>query len=536
MKKLMSAILALALVMGLILPGGAASAADTPSVTVYRLYLEDNKEHLFTTDYNEVKVLTTQHGWTDEGVAWYAPKSGTAVYRLYNAELQNHLYTTDLNEIKVLTTKEGWTMDFDGQPLFFSGGSVPIYRLYNRELRGLHLWSTDTNEYKVLSTRGWTQEGVALYAVSSGIPNSTTQPDTGTQPGDAEHVHQWKTDHSWSIKNGYACNVCLTDVTDWDDKYDCHGGYHTHTWYLEASTDICSGCGAIRHEHEWYWHAPKYNTGTDTVYRAGYYQCAGCGNKSLDGVNIAQDLRTAYWVSGYDFTGTDYILSTYYTEPQSDPMALQNIKVRSDDLISNVVVGDSGQLTVLYTPASTPAKGVTWMSSNTSVMTVDKNGYVRAVGPGTAKITATSTTKGYSDSISFAVTNTREGAIENAWLVIDGQRVENNGSITLKGKYVDGYGYSPHVYEVYVGLNPDPARCQVHYEGMTDEQFSSSSGGFYVAAGGGSSYCGDGNKYITQEDTEYILYAYDRGSCTMNVTVTDAYGKVIKLSVQIIVN
>jgi hypothetical protein len=132
---------------------------------IYRLYCPVNGEHLYTTDYNEVQVLSTQHGWTYEGIGWYAPTSGTAVYRLYNPILRNHLYTTDTNEVNVLTSQYGWVKDNDGKPLFYSGGSTPIYRVYNAGLSGMHHMTTDYNEYLTLPLYDWEQEGIKLYAV-----------------------------------------------------------------------------------------------------------------------------------------------------------------------------------------------------------------------------------------------------------------------------------------------------------------------------------------------------------------------------------
>lgn len=155
--------------------------------TIYRLYNQQNGEHLYTTDKNEKDVLFTQHGWGYEGEAWYAPDpgKGSPVYRLYNAGLQNHLYTTDTNEVKILTSKHGWTVDNNGQPVFYSGGSAKIYRVYNQALRGLHHWTTDENEYTVLPRHGWQQEGVKLYGNRVGIPIQTqyyNQPTTSVRP------------------------------------------------------------------------------------------------------------------------------------------------------------------------------------------------------------------------------------------------------------------------------------------------------------------------------------------------------------------
>lgn len=81
--------------------------ADTilGTIPVYRLYCPINGEHLYTTDYNETKVLYKM-GWGYEGVAWYAYEKGVPVYRLYNSGLKNHLYTVDLNEANTLVRNE----------------------------------------------------------------------------------------------------------------------------------------------------------------------------------------------------------------------------------------------------------------------------------------------------------------------------------------------------------------------------------------------------------------------------------------------
>lgn len=177
-KVTIAALIAAATVV--LLPGTIKKvyADDEVVVNVYRLYLPVNGEHLYTTDANEVKVLTTTYGWTHEGIGWYSPAKGTPVYRLYNEVLRNHLYTTDMNEVKVLTTKHGWKFDNNGKPMFYSGGTVGIYRLYNEGLSGLHLLTTDTNEYKVIPAYGWEQEGTKLYGVDKNNTNNSTQNDT----------------------------------------------------------------------------------------------------------------------------------------------------------------------------------------------------------------------------------------------------------------------------------------------------------------------------------------------------------------------
>ena len=172
-------VLTLAVVFQLTVNSKEAVADDnaTQGIPVYRLYTPVNGEHLYTTDQNEVSVLTGRYNWVYEGIGWLAPAEGKPVYRLYNAILNNHLYTTDTNEVKVLTTKHGWTLDNKGKALFYSGGSMGIYRLYNEGLKGMHLLTIDSNEYKVLPSHGWQQEGTKLYCLgkASGsklIPNN----------------------------------------------------------------------------------------------------------------------------------------------------------------------------------------------------------------------------------------------------------------------------------------------------------------------------------------------------------------------------
>lgn len=57
--------------------------------------------------------------------------------------------------------------------MFYSGGEVSIYRLYNHALGCLHHWTTDVNEYNVLPNHGWKQEGETFKATRLGLPIKT---------------------------------------------------------------------------------------------------------------------------------------------------------------------------------------------------------------------------------------------------------------------------------------------------------------------------------------------------------------------------
>ena len=71
-----------------------------------------------------------------------------------------------------------------------------------------------------------------------------------------------------------------------------------------------------------------------------------------------------------------------------------------------LAVGGSGTLTATVSPENATNKGVKWASSNTSVATVDANGKVKGVKPGTATITVTTDDGGYTATCKVTVTAT----------------------------------------------------------------------------------------------------------------------------------
>ena len=95
--------------------------------------------------------------------------------------------------------------------------------------------------------------------------------------------------------------------------------------------------------------------------------------------------------------GTVQIFATYYVGTKSYQTSIQ-VKVKEIH-IEKVTLnktklslnkGDTDSLTASYTPANTTDETtVKWTSSNTSIVKVDQNGHVEAVGGGSATITAT---------------------------------------------------------------------------------------------------------------------------------------------------
>jgi hypothetical protein len=160
---------------------GTITEDDPPAaltvVPQYRLYSRITLEHHYTTDANEYHVLGTTFGanWQQEGKAYSIFRETGAqegiftvpLYRLYHPGIRQHHWTTDSNEVNVLSAGD-WEYEYiSGYVLpSLASGTTPLYRL-SRASPPLHLWTTDANEKNVLSTPqyGWVYEGIVGYVV-----------------------------------------------------------------------------------------------------------------------------------------------------------------------------------------------------------------------------------------------------------------------------------------------------------------------------------------------------------------------------------
>ena len=85
--------------------------------------------------------------------------------------------------------------------------------------------------------------------------------------------------------------------------------------------------------------------------------------------------------------------------PSTPPASNNNVAVKGIELdVSNIVLDINEVLDIIaeVTPSNASNKGVKWVSGNEAVATVNEFGIVKAVKPGTAKITAVSDDGGYS--------------------------------------------------------------------------------------------------------------------------------------------
>lgn len=124
---------------------------------VFRLYNPKSGDHFFTINPVEAYNADTYGAYNDEGIGFYAPKTGKVVYRVYNQFTGEHFYTASASEKNSLC-RAGWRSEGTA---FLSGGSVPVYRLYN----GKHMFTTSTGERDRLLKAGWKSEGTGWYAM-----------------------------------------------------------------------------------------------------------------------------------------------------------------------------------------------------------------------------------------------------------------------------------------------------------------------------------------------------------------------------------
>ena len=126
------------------------------------------------------------------------------------------------------------------------------------------------------------------------------------------------------------------------------------------------------------------------------------GCDSLNSIYIPMNLsrsvelpRTMYTAGGtvYHYLPEHETYSFHITDIQPH-VSVTGIKINTDT--RTIAPGKTFQLAVWVQPANATNKEVTWYSTDTSVATVDKNGLVRALNPGTTVINVQTAEGGYS--------------------------------------------------------------------------------------------------------------------------------------------
>ncbi len=108
-------------------------------------------------------------------------------------------------------------------------------------------------------------------------------------------------------------------------------------------------------------------------------------DKDVDDVEIIFSVRNADEEKGYIQIDDAVLVSD--EDGEEEPVPVTGIAISG---ANEVAVGRTTKLDIIYTPANTMEKGVTWASSDETIATVDENGVVKGIAEGTATITATS--------------------------------------------------------------------------------------------------------------------------------------------------
>ena len=152
-----------------------AIATTTETIKIYRLYNKNTGEHLFTSKKTEYDKLCSL-GWVGEGETFDGVSStesdAVAVYRVYNPNASggDHHYTKSLGEVKKLVAL-GWKADFDGKPVYYTKGTLDVYKLYDKTT-GRHHFTPKDGEKNNMVKNGWILEGTA-WKVSGYYTGST---------------------------------------------------------------------------------------------------------------------------------------------------------------------------------------------------------------------------------------------------------------------------------------------------------------------------------------------------------------------------
>jgi len=218
------------------------------------------------------------------------------------------------------------------------------------------------------------------------------------------------------------------------------------------------------------------------------------------------------------FSKEDYAVYTICKVTITQPVT--GISLEKNSL--NLKTGDSTTLTATIAPSDAYNKAVAWKSSNTAVATVDTNGKVTAVGPGTATITVTAK-DGSGKSASCTVTVKDENPFadvkKDSWMYPFVEFVYDHNIMAGKGKTAEGKiifdpdNYMTRAEFVQTLYNKEGKPAVTYTDTFTDVPegqwytnailWASQNG---IAAGKGDKF--DISGKITREEVATILYKY----------------------------
>lgn len=139
------------------------------TVTLYRMYNPNVKDHFYTTSFSEYSTIAVDYGYLQEGaLGFISPVLGTGaipLYRMYSPISKDHFYTTDYNEYSTIAVDYGYTQEGKIGYIYKSNieNTVTLYRMYSAASRD-HFYTSSRNEYSTIAVDyGYKQEGSMGY-------------------------------------------------------------------------------------------------------------------------------------------------------------------------------------------------------------------------------------------------------------------------------------------------------------------------------------------------------------------------------------
>ena len=164
----------------------------------------------------------------------------------------------------------------------------------------------------------------------------------------------------------------------------------------------------------------SYGSGTPNMMLAIYRPDGSCAhsytynNSDNNWIGVKLD-KAGTWKIQSKISGalTGNTIQTVTVKQASGSTNIVPTSVKIGNASNTMYVGDSKTLSATVSPSNATNKGVTWKSSNTSVLTVNSNGTITAKSAGSAKITVTTKVNGKSTSITVTVKSKGGASVYN---------------------------------------------------------------------------------------------------------------------------
>ncbi len=176
----------------------------------------------------------------------------------------------------------------------------------------------------------------------------------------------------------------------------------------------------------------------------------------VNGANVFTNVSTANWANGKIGFWTDWN-PVYFDDVSVVANVIAVTGVSVSPTSATIVIGGSQQLTAMVAPSNATNKAVNWSSSNTSIATVNSNGVVTVVAPGSATITVTTQNGNYTATSAITVPSTSysENFNDNTaqgWVVLNGtwnatsNQYYNSSTSANERSYYNSETFSNYVY------------------------------------------------------------------------------------------